>query len=599
MNFGFKLNLLSIRKLALYISALLGTVFAISAGAADGVTATSFSTHVQTKHWMDGALEIQITSRGMGIFKNQLDTIIANQGLSLDEGYPSKQHYRADSPIDVNSASIDPKMKQLIQEVNSTLADWLTGFPLLSKVQPVIDLGPSQYKAKFTKFSLRTAPEIKNIPIPQNSVVLELELEIQEIDLRSTQIRVWDDLHSKLGQVGFDQPQLSILAPGKPIIVKIPFLVTTDSQGLPIFQAFDVQQNLGQSNITFSYSKVIAPSIEVIINGQSYKMNQKQLNKTVSQNIPAEIAKLRNYLNTAASEDLPKLLNEKVRQNLVHAIEQVQTLIPPGTTAAVQPLLWGIKLNKQSLQQQDLNVTLSSYVEDPLNPNSSVRAAHSTGPAQFKELPESNYDVGFAMDIAMINRMMQLSFERGLFNQMSTSSMTVKKECVNPQLPAPSPNSVMQLLSAPQLLPIKSGSNSNALGETLVRLHLDLKVPQGTVNGFETMLINDGFRVNFDLIVKLQRDSTGRRILMYMWDTDPNSVALDSGSLTAAGNLAKGLIVNAIQSTFTKMAAQWRCNGNTLPGAIDVPKVMGVSLQIQHLIMENNGQFVLYLAYGK
>ena len=570
---------------------------ASSAWGADGTPASSYQTTVAVKHWMKDSLHVQFTPRGLTLFRTKLLTIFANQGLSLDEGNFDPQHFDL-APIDLLSDSTSASNKELIQNVTSTLHTWLTGFPLLTKVQPSIDLGASGYTAKFKTFSLSTDEKLLKSLNKPNGVVLVLDLEIEKIKFRSSQVRVWDAFNPNLGQVGLNNPVVKIADSGVPLKIHMPFLVQIDGQGLPHFQALGFDQNINLVNIDLSYQKLVVPTVEVLINGHPYNLDQTQLNTNFRNQTPALLDKIREELHTLASEQIPKILNEKAKQNLVSAIEQIQTLDAPGAPTPSQPLLWGLQLDKPSLHG-DLEFSLSSFVEDPLNPNSNLLEIHANQSPQMSALAEQSYDVGLALDEGMINRMLQLSFERKLFANLQVGSgghSDGNPKCG--EAPSDGPPTFLQILEPPQIQGLSGGGSTGTQGETLVSVHAKLRVPKGTVTGLGTWLINDNFILSGNLILKLKKSANGRQISMHLWDVDQSSLVVDPSGFTGLGSiLFKGAVMSKISDTFKGLVQTWRCEDVQIPGAIPTPEIYGIGLQLSHLMMESSGHLVLYMEY--
>ena len=55
--------------------------------------------------------------------------------------------------------------------------------------------------------------------------------------------------------------------------------------------------------------------------------------------------------------------------------------------------------------------------------------------------------------------------------------------------------------------------------------------------------------------------------------------------------------MNGLRTEFSSMSEQWRCEGTLIPGSIPVPEIFGIKTNIKHLVMEPQGQLILYLEY--
>lgn len=566
--------------------------------AADG-TITVAPVQVKTKHILNKALTVQFTNRGLNMFRDHLQSLLGDLGVSADEAYFNPQQWQAATATDLNQVSQDENTQKMIVAVRDALKEWFVGFPLISSLQPVVQLGPSAYHAVFNKLSLSTDQSMLRSLGKTEGAVLTLDFEVKEMDFKATQVSVWNAQTPALGKITLQSPSFKVAGKKTPLIVRIPIYVSVGPDGVPEFEALSVQQNISKVDLSYSYKSMKVPSIALVVNGVSYKMNQKALENILQKESPSIHKMLAESLDKMASTQLPKLLNDKAKQALQTSLEELKQLVAPGAVAGSAPLLWGLQL-AQIEEHSDLEIQLNTFVEDPQAPDLALKLGASQVSAKMNAISSTQYDVGLVIDRAMINRMLQLSFARGNFEKIPLDgSASLKPECKPPGNQASvATGKFLKLTEMPELRALSGGGSTGKLGETFAKIHLSVQVPKGTVSGLEKLAIKDHFVMSFDMTVKLGK-GPHNSILIYMWELDPASVQLSPGTLTAIGEMAfRGAVKDAILKTFQQMSAEWKCNGTTLPGSVQIPQILGINFDLKHVDMEETGNLVFYMNYG-
>lgn len=556
---------------------------------------------VKEKHIIPKAIQVQITKRGGKIFDQKLGSLLYNLGISFDEAYFDPFKWESKVAYDFEKLNIPASQKEILLSVRNVLRNWFH-FPF-KDVKPALQIGKSGYQATLNRFAIVGDEALLRKLGKTDGAVLVLELEVKELNMATESIKLYDLNNPFLGEVGLNGAQMKVAGGAVPLKIRLPFYTRINSDGVPEFEAVGIEQNFDKVDMELKYQKLLTPKIQLTINGVTRDMDKSELEQQLVDLIPKGLVEVRKYLSDFASKDLPRLLNTKAREQLVKAVEETKPLDPPGaTTPNPVALQWGLQL-KSVRQNEGLFITLDTFVEDPLNPLSKlVAGSNAFAPAEMTTLPKDQFDIGLGIDRGMINRMLQLSFERKLFEKIPLDGQGNKKSSciqknVSTQELSDTSGKFLRLLSQPTIVAAdwRTLPKPN-WGETFAKIHLNVQVPQGTVSGIQEWVLSDKFYVQFDIIVKLKNiDKSG--LVIQLWDVDANSIQLDEKFLTFLGRMFKGKVIKSMKEEFASMAEQWRCESTAIPGAIPIPEIFGIKFKVKHLVMESQGQLVLYLEY--
>jgi hypothetical protein len=556
---------------------------------------------VKEKHILTQAIQIQMTPRGAQLFEKNLLGILGNLGISIDEAYIDNYNWQAEASYQLENLDLPKDTKDLIINVRNVLRDWFIGFPL-KDIRPAVAFGLSGYQAVFKRFAIVPDEKLLKELGKSEGAVLSLEMVIEKIDISTERLRAYDLNTPELGEIGLDQVDLNIAGGKVPLTIRLPFYVRINDKGIPEFQALGIEQNFDQIDMEIKYQRLITPTIQLTINGKTMELNKDRLEKELLGNLPQALVEVRKYLSKFASEKIPGLLNEKARQAMVKNLEEVKPLDPPGAdVGTVPPFQWGLQL-KSVNQNQGLYFTLDTFVEDPQNPSSRPQTNSSaTGRPSMNTLTKDQFDVALSIDQAMINRLLQLSFERKYFEKIPLDGTgNSKPECIakGADTSFDTTGKFLRLNALPvATAPDWSKLPRPAWGETFANLKLQVQVPEGTVSGFDEWFLNDRFIIKFNLIIKLIASKNAKALEVQLWEIDSNSITLEEGSLTWLGKLAKGSVIKNLKKEFGALSSEWKCQGTRLPGIIPIPELFGIKVKLKHVVMEPQGQLIMYLEY--
>lgn len=132
-------------------------------------------------------------------------------------------------------------------------------------------------------------------------------------------------------------------------------------------------------------------------------------------------------------------------------------------------------------------------------------------------------------------------------------------------------------------------------GETLMRVRVQGNVPRGLVKGTQTLGIQDGFELAFDLIAML-RKAKGGGVEVVFRSIDLDTLWINPDHVTWLGKVmgAEGTVREELQ----KVVDGWAQREMKLPGVFPIPpEVMGIKLEIDDMTMSRTGHLLMFLNY--
>lgn len=532
------------------------------------------------KNLLRDAVQVRITPRGMTYFDRELNSILGNLGVKLDEGYFPEMSFSADKPINPDDFSDrNPEAVQVYKQLRSLLTQWLVGFSL-NDHRPTIAIGESGYLANFSKFGLVTDEKLMRAIGKVDGAVLAIELEIKKMTVSTQSVLAWDMENDFLGKAGFQEVTLTAGDDENPLKVRLPFYIRMTAEGALEFEALEVENNFDHIPVGIKYKELVVPTFAVEVNGKKFFLNNDQIDKLFRNQAPFILQKIRENLAEFARNQLPGLLNAKAKEFFTGQLEQVQDMLPPGQAPEdLRPAFkWGLQLQKINLKES-LNINLTGYVEDPINSRSKPKKVNgSRGLPSFGLLPAHEYDIALSLDRALVNRILQLSFERKNFERIQQSDGTILKLVAPP---------LIDYMRPPAGVAQKPT-------ETFVKLRVAVENNPGTIFLKKTVVLE------FDIVTKLRQlpDKSGMQLLLHSIDT--NSLYLDEKYLSMAGKLVKGKVREGVQKELLKISAGWASKEESIPGSLPLPpQILGIQLDINQVNMDPNGHIVMFLNYGK
>lgn len=554
---------------------------------------------LKDKNFMSNAIGLQITPRGMETFKTRLRSLI----VTTADFDPSDVTFdpfekKFEKPIPWDDIRLSPANRQVLDQTKKFLSELLIGFSF-NEVQPWILVGGAQFEARFSRFALVSDEELLHLLGKTMGAVLALELEVQEAQLSTDSIKVFD-LNNHLFKKPFGMTDLSVKIAGKnkkPLKVRLPFYVSITPESTLQFEAIRVESNLSTVDIEPAYSQILSPSISLTVDDQTYQVNPKKLDSLFKNSKPMIVEKLKSFLSDFAQTELPRILNEKVQASMVKKLEEVQPLSAPGSLDKDDHFFYGLQLG-QIRQDKSLFLNMNAYIEDaPSHPHAKPRPQDkSRGAPSFNWIDPSTYDCGVSVDRGFINRLLQLSFERKFFEKIPVTNETTLKLTAVPTIDSISTTA-----------PLKKDPATDPK-QTQIKIQISLQVPAGMVQGVQKLAISDHFEMSIQAIAQLKEmpfpacgDYPGDKgISIMLTKLNLDSLVIDEKWLTGIGKLFKNKVLNSIKGALSEISTPWQQQGQSIGGCFIPPtEVIGLKLDVARLDMDPQGHLMIYFTYAK
>lgn len=565
-------------------------IFSALSGHADNTSSGEPLPYKQ--HLLHNAIQVQFTDGGIKAFQDNVIGILRDQGIDIHRGFFNNLKFESKNEITLKEMETNsPETAKMFKAAQDALNAWLVDFKL-NNPKPGVQVSDAGYVVDIKKLSLNPDPKLLATLNKKDGAVLVLDLEVTEFFSAANDLLIYDLNNSYLGKVGFKRFTLRMTPPSPSMKIRIPLYFRINEQNQLEFEALTIQSNLNKTKIEARYEGLIHPEISVQINNKKFSLNTDKLNQELRLEIPKMIDKAKTELHQYIQEKLPKFLNEAAKKSLLVSLEQVNYMEPPGAPIndTREQFRWGLKSEKVWMNQS-LHWELGVFVEDTLN-NKSLPTPddRSPVPAQLESvIPETQYDLGIAIDRGFINRILQLSFERQLFaNLESCDGSGVSILTRAPKLKGLTPN---QRMTSPDAY------------TSFASLHVQA---QQDSEGWQNAILKSPYNVDMDLILRLEYIPTTNEIEIHADHFDPNSFNIDPRYLRLDTNFIRAKILKAGRTQLAERSRSWQnrefCPDNrtrsSFLGAIAVPTPMGMNASVRTLHVDSQGNVLVYLKLG-
>src|SRR5690606_2629843 len=332
----------------------------------------------------------------------------------------------------------------------------------------------------------------------QGKLKLDLVFVAKGIDIGIGKLRAQDLGNDILGQVGLDDFRLFLEDGSVPLRVEVPLeLENTFSDKGPSLKIGNIRSNIDEALIMAELNgDIILPQIEIHINGRVIKANYSEIENMLKSNEERIVQSIKTSLHGWLSEDSAEILNGYfVGRNEEGLFRDVNVMSPAGAPVdqIVSPFEWGIKLKKYDFMGDNLHLQLDGYFKDQVKGATAFSpnfAAH--GEPQVRNFP--NNDFVLSINEGFINRIVQLSYNRGYFNSFYTEDGETYKISKMPHF---------------KLKKTAKGSTP--------RLSVELEYE---VTGIGASLVKNPIRINFDMFLAFPVEQGKVKIIATEIDMD-------------------------------------------------------------------------------
>lgn len=511
------------------------------------------------KHELKKAITVSLTPQGQKFFEENLPYLLENFGVDVSQGFFSSASTSGGSILDLNEIEAqNPSQGQFLKQVNSMLSDVLTG-QQVPMSRPAIQLSATNYQTSLNRAALMIDPDMTQQMKGRQGAIMVMELEASQLQAASEHLRIRDLSNPMLGDLGLNQVALSMGSTNKPLAIRMPFYVGLDKNKNLKFEVLGLEQNFDHIPFDVSYQNLQVPKALMAPGYTGGAKNRNQITQG-----------LRQYIAEFTKIDLPQKLNNWVNQTVSTYLQGAYDLPPPGKTEADQrgDFLMGIRIHQLSAND-GLSLDFDAYVEDTFtkaHPPIEAHKARSPSPIKNETLP---HDLAFSVDRAVINRVLQLSFQRGYFEKIPQSD-----------------GSTLTLRAPPSVDYVRPPTSTNN-NETFMKLSVVIE------NEPESMALQKKIELSFDIITKLVANTDGIEIVLH--EIDMNSVKMDPKFLSGLGRLAPGKVMAGIKDRLKEISEPWKTQKTVLPGKMDL--LPYAANDIQKMTFAVEGYLLLYVNF--
>lgn len=524
------------------------------------------------------AIGVYVTARGQRLLTTDLLKILSLNGIGLDDVYFPDFQWEAPRSVTQDQLGLKAvKDRAAFSAIRETLKKWLNPLDFKPPI-PRVELKDIEAKALFSRLSIRTDAAAQREAGLDQGIGFILEAEIPAFQLQIGKSRIQDLANDFLGTFGVDALDLSWDRKSVPLRIQLPVHLQADPEAGVQLRALALRTNLQKLVPHFGFARpLVLPQVAVMVNGHL-------LGQIESQEVENEILKQKDALThallAAAKEylekQLPAQLNSKFAELAASDLDDINAMDPPGAVGPIRPqdrFRFGMALEDASVSPQYLFLGLKGYIRDPQKPSSwSAPNESSEVRHLLNDLKPESYDVAVSLSQTYINRMLQLSFERGYFDRMEMG---------------PTPADTLQLAMPPELHTEDSKNHERA--------KFKLKIRQD-VQGLANLAVHSPIEISFDAQVHVYRQSNGEGVMM-MDGIDVASAQVEDRFLRSSA--LRGLVMDNVRSQLQEKSDQFAAKPKALLEKLPLPSsIYGVPIQLKAIRTEMSGHILVYMEYG-
>lgn len=511
------------------------------------------------------AIGVYITKHGQDKIFNNIDKILENNGLSVNEAYFHHQHFDMEEQSLENMLPAEGAIREAALEIKRSLQRFLMGLEF-NDHKFSFDLHEIDLKIDWQDIHVEIDPVAKLA----GKVKLKLVLEARGINVDIAKFRAQDLNNDILGVVGLDDASLFLSRDSVPLRFEVPVSLINSRVTGPKVEIGAISSNIEDVILDGEFrGDVYLPEIEIRINGRVVSANYDELEGMLKDNNERIVEAVKTSLNSWVTNDGAAYLNGVIEeQNREGLFKEVNVMSPAGAPEgeAVTPFEWGIKFKEYDLIGETIHLTLDGYLKDKVKGAVAADQSLMASRPPLGHRISTNSDFVLSVNEGFINRIVQLSYNRGYFNEFDTADGETYK-----------------IAEIPKFKIKNSGDGVPP------RLEVELEY---TVTGVGAALVNNPIRINFDL--KLDFPVEDGQIKIIATDIDMDSVKVDKKYIRRFLGMMSwsGVVMPQVRKRFKDAAKDIR--GLVLADEFPLPASMGgIPLFVRKTEIEPSGHLLI------
>jgi hypothetical protein len=514
------------------------------------------------------AVGLYLTGKGQEYIENNIEEIFFRNGVTIDNAYFSSLSFESEEQTLEEMLENQHDLREIVETVKENVSRFFIGFDL-DRHKFQIELHEIEFFANWSDVRLSFArPAFNEFEANPPTMIIKALVQASKVELNIRKTDVRDLNHSYLGEYGLDHSSLLLDESfSDPLFVETTVHVYKKN-GAVEFSVADINTNIGEVKFQSNFRPPLRiPVIEIRINDHVVRVDQSEIENLFREK-QQEIFRVaqeeaQNYLNTEAKELINNLISEQMNLGLI----EVNQMDPPGAPeGAIAPKFeWGLNLSDIDMEGDLVHIGLEGFVRDPLAsaiPNLNRRLVAPRPPSLAEEFL-NGHDMIMSLNQGFINKIIQLSRQRGYFSQVDLEGGESIKMTKMPEL-------VLNGSSAP---------------------HLAIEI-EYTVTGLQAMFVKNPIRLSFNLGVDLEVNSETQKTELVSKGVDLNSIVLPDRYIRMFANKVR----TETRSVIADM--QKDLSGMVLVDEFPIPaSLFGIDLQVARTRADRSGHILLFIDF--
>ncbi len=512
------------------------------------------------------AIGVYITARGQEKIFNGIPSLMNSNGLSLSQAYFHKQHFEMEEKSLEQMLPPEGALRDAALKIRETLQRFLMGLDF-NDHKFAVDIEGIDVNIDWQDVHI----EIDHLSKMAGKLQLKLVLETSGLDLKVAKIRAQDLNNDFLGEVGVDGLSVYFDQESKPLRIEVPILLENKpGHDGPALSVGSLKSNIDEIALGASFDGgIILPQIEIRINNRVITANYSELENMLKENEEKIVQAIKKSMNGWMTDDAAATFNQIVSERTAEGLfKEINVMDPAGAPVdqLVAPFQWGIKLKKYNFVNDSIHLALDGYFKDSVKGETSFPSDLQANNEPLEHRVSDNHDFVLSINQGFINRIVQLSYNRGYFNSFATDD---------------GENYIISKIPEFKL----KGTD----GATPSRLEVELEY---TVTGIGASLVNNPIKINFDMFLDFPVEDG--KIKIVATDIDMESVHVDKKYIKRFLGLMSwsGVVMPQVRKRFR--AAQNDVKGMVLADEFPIPESMaGIPFNVIDTEVDPNGHLMI------
>lgn len=422
------------------------------------------------------------------------------------------------------------------------------------------------FKAKWEEVALEIVPPSKTELKSNYSAVFRLRLQAKNISVSVSRIRGSDLMNEWIGDLGIDQFQLATQEQSTPLEIELNLGFYQKERGVFRIDVLTPKTNLDELLLGYTFSSpLLLPSVEIQVNQRTIRLRNEEIEKLLLEEQDNILGRVKTVLQEKMETDLPTQLGTMINEVLDQGFKEVNQMAPPGApNPNVPKFVWALNLQEVKYNQGHLLLDLDARFDDTRygKGNSLPKQHMAKAPAKLVNNKYPNADFVFSLNQGVLNRVIQLSSERGYFDSIALDS----GESIN--------------LTKIPYMSLAAGKGP--------KMGLEIEY---TVTGFSAVFVKNPIRISFDLNLAFPISKSGK-VEMLIDSIDLDSVNVDSKYIRLFPSKVRAAVAEKLAEVNGDM------KGFMLTDDVPIPDdLAGLSLRKTATDIDKNGHLMIYSEY--